>query len=367
MSLPEEPLDATIHLAFAFDIGYEVDIDRARALVPTESGLISRRRRTPESIQYRPAPLRLTLDATGMALPGNLGSVRPPRAELTIFDFAAISLMVRFSVRGTLTELRELAGDLADSGPLVAAARLVVSPWVERLQPVVDGFEVSELSEEYIIFQLGDVHPRWVEEHTDWIAGLIRLESATLSEAEIREATRLRLSYTPDDLVMLDWAAGFVADRDCAETLQVIEFANVQLLEFRHIDDRLDDRLEAAYRLIHTESNRNKKRNRLVGRRTENDAVRSIRELEIEATSLFERADNNLKLIGDQYLSRVFDLARNRFHLGEWQQSIRRKLEVVGDVYDLLVQQSGGRRMETLELIVVVLITLEILLALFRH
>ncbi len=72
-------------------------------------------------------------------------------------------------------------------------------------------------------------------------------------------------------------------------------------------------------------------------------------------------------MIGDQYLSRVFDLARNRFHLGEWQQSIRRKLEVVGDVYDLLVQQSGGQRMETLELIVVVLITVEILLAIFRH
>ena len=362
-----EPLDATIHLAFAFDIGYEIDLDRARALVPTESGLISRRRRTPESIQYRPAPLRLGLDVTGMALPGDCTVVRPPRAELTIFDFAAISLMVQFSVRGTTDELRDLAGHLADAGPLVAAARLVVSPWVERLRPVVDEFEVSDLSEEYIIFQLGDVQPAWAIEHNDWIAGLIRLEANPLSESEIREATRLRLSYTPDDLVILDWAAGFVADRDCAETLQVIEFANVQLLEFRHIDDRLDDRLEAAYRLIHTETRRNRDRTRFSGHRSQNAAVRSIRELEIEATSLFERADNNLKLIGDQYLSRVFDLARNRFHLGEWQQSIRRKLDVVGDVYDLLVQQSGGHRMEVLEIIVVVLITLEILLALFRH
>ena len=259
MTSPDAPLDATIHLAFAFDIGYEVDLDRARALVPTESGLIARRRRTPESIQYRPAPLRLTLDVTGMALPGGLGMTRPPRAELTIFDFAAISLMVQFSVRGTTDELRELAGHLADTGPLVAAARLVVSPWVERLQPVVDGFEVSDLSEEYVIFQLGDVSAGWVEAHTDWIAGLIRLEADPLSVGEIHEATRLRLSYTPDDLVMLDWAAGFVADRDCAETLQVIEFANVQLLEFRHIDDRLDDRLEAAYRLIHTEHNRKRR------------------------------------------------------------------------------------------------------------
>ena len=43
------------------------------------------------------------------------------------------------------------------------------------------------------------------------------------------------------------------------------------------------------------------------------------------------------------------------------------KLDTVGDVYDLLVQQAGGRRMETLEIIVVVLIALEIVLAVFRH
>ncbi len=56
-----------------------------------------------------------------------------------------------------------------------------------------------------------------------------------------------------------------------------------------------------------------------------------------------------------------------RFHLRGWQQSIRRKLETVGDVYDLLVQQAGGQRMEALEITVVLLIALEIVLALLRH
>ncbi len=95
--------------------------------------------------------------------------------------------------------------------------------------------------------------------------------------------------------------------------------------------------------------------------------MRQVRELEIEATSLFERAENALKLIGDQYLARVFSLASARFHLNDWEQSIRRKLDTVGDVYDLLVEQAGSRRTETLEIIVVVLIALEIVLALMRH
>ena len=113
------------------------------------------------------------------------------------------------------------------------------------------------MSEEYIVFQLGEPRVATGSRTTPTGSpGLVRLESEPLSRSEVREATRLSLSYTPNDLVVLDWAAGFVADTDCADTLQVIEFANVQLLEFRHIDDRLDDRLEAAYRLIRPERRR---------------------------------------------------------------------------------------------------------------
>jgi hypothetical protein len=264
----------------------------------------------------------------------------------------------------TPDELSRLAGSLADSTTLSASARALIAPTLERIRPVVVEFDLSDMVEEYFVFQLHDIRTDWLERDAAWVAGLVRLEQEPLSQLEIIEATRLNLSYTPHDLVVLDWAAGFVADRDCADTLQVIEYANVQLLEFRHIDDRLDDRLEAAYRLIRPA--RKAPWSARAGR-SHSRAVRSVRELEIEATSLFERADNALKLIGDQYLARVFDLASTRFHLGEWQQSIRRKLDTVGNVYDLLVQQASSTRMELLEIIVVVLIALEILLVLFHN
>jgi hypothetical protein len=358
------PLAATVYLAFAFDIGDEIDLDRARLILQGEPGQLPRRRRTPESIGYRPAPIRVELEPAGIVLPGEWSWGRPPRGELTLLDFGAISLAVQFHVSATPTALLELAGRLAEPAPLTEAARRLLTPWLERIQPSVYDFAVSDMSEEYIVFQLPKRAGGWLDDRADWIAGLVRLESEPLSPGEVREATRLNLSYTPNDLVVLDWAAGVVSDSECADTLQVIEFANVQLLEFRHIDDRLDDRLEAAYRLIRPE-----RRNRWAPGlwRLHGDAVRQIRELEIEATSLFERVDNALKLIGDQYLSRVFEVASGRFHLRGWQQSIRRKLETVGHVYDLLVQQAGSHRMEALEVTVVVLITLEIVLAILRH
>ncbi|MGE3819243.1 MAG: hypothetical protein AB7I30_07390 [Isosphaeraceae bacterium] len=359
-----DALDVLVHVNLAFDVGYEIDLEAARPLLKGVSGVLSRRRRTPESIRYRPTPLRVPIEATAVRLTADSQAVRASRGQLSVFDFGALSLTLQFSLRLTTDELLRLAGELANLAPLATQARDLVNPLIERLKPAVHGFELSELSEEFVVFQVPEARGAWLQSHASWIAGLVRLEAESLSAGEVAEATRLSLSYTPDDLVALDWAAGFLADRDCEDTLQVLEFANVQLLEFRHIDDRLDDRLEAAYRLMRPVE-RGKRRGLL--RRSHEGALRNVRELEIEATSLFERADNALKLIGDQYLSRVYDLAAARFHLRDWQQSIRRKLDTVGDVYDLLAQQSGGRRMEVLELIVVLLIALEIVLALLRH
>src|SRR5512135_197028 len=88
-----EPLEVTVFLAFAFDIGFEIDLDRVRRLLPSEVGTLARRRRTPESIQYRPAPVRVAVPADGLRLPGGVQPVAPVRADLSLFDFGAASLL----------------------------------------------------------------------------------------------------------------------------------------------------------------------------------------------------------------------------------------------------------------------------------
>jgi hypothetical protein len=369
LSAPEAEdslLDVTIHVLVAFDFGYELDLPKARALLDASMGDPVLRRRQTESIRYRPAPLRVSLESPTLRLGGEWAQLLPRRGHLSFFDFGAASIAVAFPVRATAADLLRIASTLAEPGGLVLEARRTVTSWLGRLGPAITEYELSELHEEYVVFQFPEEQADWLRARPDWIARLVRLDPERIGSDEIREATRLSLSYAPNDLVVLDWPAGLVADRECSDTLQVIEFANVQLLEFRHIDDRLDDRLEAAYRLIRPAQTR-RRWIQWGWWRTHDDAVRSVRELEIEATSLFARADNALKLIGDQYLSRVFGLASARFHLDEWQQSIRRKLETVGNVYDLLVEQAGGRRMEVLELIVILLIALEIVLAFVRH
>ena len=150
------------------------------------SGQFPRRRRTPESIGYRPAPIRVPLDPLGDPPAGGLRRRRrAPRAELTLFDFGAISLAVQFPLEATPAALLQLAGRLAEPAPLNEAARGLLAPWIERLRPAVYDFAVSSMSEEYIVFQLGERRTDWLEKHADWIAGLVRLEVEPLSRDEV--------------------------------------------------------------------------------------------------------------------------------------------------------------------------------------
>jgi len=87
----------------------------------------------------------------------------------------------------------------------------------------------------------------------------------------------------------------------------------------------------------------------------------------VEATGLFERTGNVFKLIGDQYLARAYRLLATRFHLRDWERSIQRKLDVIEGIYEVVSNRTVTFRTEFLEIIVIILIMLEIVLALVHR
>jgi hypothetical protein len=323
---------------------------------------LPRRRRTPPSIAYRPPPLRFQMTPVPLPL-AEIGTACVA-AEATVFDFAAVSVAFHVPFELSREGAARLAGSLAEPAPLVQAARAAVEPLHRELLPAIQNpLWKDDLSEEYLVFQFP---PQGQMPQPDldspWLAGLVRLEAGPLSSDEVAEALRLQLRYGLADLFIADWAAAVLIDQDCDETLQTIEFANLQLLEFRHIDDRLDDSVTAAYNLIHPLV-----RSWLPFWRSHARRLRELGELRVEANGLFERTGNVLKLVGDQYLARVYRLLGTRFHLDEWERSIQRKLEVLEDVYTVVSDQAAHYRTELLEIIVILLIATEIMLALFRH
>ena len=106
-------LSGTLHVLVAFDWGEEIDLAKAQELVPSRPHVLARRPRTPPSIAYRPAPLRLQLGDVTLQLAG-LGEVQAT-AEALLFDFAAVSVSLRVPFELPPVALASLAGRLAEA------------------------------------------------------------------------------------------------------------------------------------------------------------------------------------------------------------------------------------------------------------
>jgi hypothetical protein len=152
----------------------------------------------------------------------------------------------------------------------------------------------------------------------------------------------------------VQWDAAFVFDRpDGGEAIMdILEFANSQLVELRTYDARLDDELNAIY------AQRPGRPRRLRGREAGERADR-VRYLLVDILELTDRTSNALKIIGDAYYARFYRAASGRLGLGDWQRQIDAKLRSVSEIYRVFQDQAQYARSEFLEIIVIVLIAVE--------
>jgi hypothetical protein len=118
----------------------------------------------------------------------------------------------------------------------------------------------------------------------------------------------------------------------------------------RFLDEQLDDYMERAYQVL------------LTGKGADG-ALDKVARLQVDSAILYEAVENALKLLGDQYLARVYSLASAKFHLPEWNQSILRKLDTLDSIYHKLSDRAAQKRSEALEWIVIFLILFEVVLS----
>lgn len=117
--------------------------------------------------------------------------------------------------------------------------------------------------------------------------------------------------------------------------------------------------LQEAYSLIHTLA-----RNWLPFWRSYTRPLRILGEMKVDANEMMERSSNGLKLIGDQYVARVYQMIAARLYLDKWTDSVRNSLRILEGIYQVIADQAATIRNEVLEWIIIALIFFEIVLAL---
>ena len=223
------------------------------------------------------------------------------------------------------------------------------------------GAAASYLSEDYLVFAVTELETplsaeQLVDRHGDDIAQLLRGERQPLSRQEREEILRHRLSYLADDLVIPAWNAAFVLDTEPAAlaAMEILEFANSQLLEFRYHDDLLDAELTRAY----AELQKTRWTDWFAGRR-HTRAARGLQSLFIEVNELTDQMENAVKLVGDVYSARLFGVVSARLGLERWKKNVEEKLKTLDDIYRFAVEQTGMSQGNILEFVIVLILLIE--------
>ena len=355
-------LTGTCYVTLAFEVGQNIDLERCeRLLPPAERQRIRSRRRVPHYFEYRPAPLRLPQEPPAFSSAG----LAIARVDVVLFDFGAAAVNYSLPYHGGLDGLARVSAALQETAALAADARARLEQLVEMLGPAIDRPRVAEMVEDYLIFQIDrladGVRPSdlWQGASRVRVAQILRGADEPLSQEEVDDALNLRLSFGPEDLTMVDWNASLVCDPEPEETRVLLEFANVQLLELRHLDGELDKVIDRAW-----ESLARAERGWWRTLRPPASTLRHLGELQINSAILFERVSSAVKLVGDRFLGRVYVAASQRFHFSDWDRAISRKLAVTDGIYQKLSDRVTARRLEVLEWIVILLIAVEVVFSL---
>ena len=77
-------------------------------------------------------------------------------------------------------------------------------------------------------------------QHGPTLAQILRFETEPLAVQQQRDVLAQPLTYYQYDLILVDWNAALIYDRDYWDGANVLELVNVELFEARHIDAELD-------------------------------------------------------------------------------------------------------------------------------
>jgi hypothetical protein len=344
---------------FLFDVADAIDLPRVSQLIGgTVASRLNPKPTTPAYIQYQQPPLAVDGDAVGM--PGVDGF----RSRFKIFDYGVISVALTAPIPSSWDELLTRGLKWQDDQLLALDAEAFCRRLIEQLRPAITTARERLVTEDYLVFSatgLDDVRTsdELLAAHGPEIAQLLRGERDTLSVQERDEVLRHRISYLANDLVVPTWSAAFVYDTDAGAqaALDILEYANSQLLEFRYYDGLLDLELARIYAQLQVE----RPLQNWVGRRYTR-AARQVHSLFIDVNELTDKAENTLKIAGDVYAARLFGLAAARLGLDQWKNNVREKLKTLDDIYRFAVEQTAMGRGEFLELTIVLILVLELVL-----
>jgi hypothetical protein len=364
------PLRGSVLVLIQFDVCEEIRLDELRKIFGARTAEASFKHQAPGYVRYQRPPVVESLE------PLILDSGERLEGQIKYYDYGVVSLVFELPFSGTWDTLIQLSSRWTSDTNFEALASRVVRHKLERAAPALvkpyevkpydskPGVEVQSndwLQEDYFIFHVREIDGApsandLLAAQGDHIAQVVRGEMSMLSEGERQEILQSRISYYPNDLAVIGWNAAFIYDNAAgAETaIQLLQYANSQLLEFRHYDELLTKELENVYDFLEVGGTG------LWSRWRTARAASKLHTVLLDVNELTERADNAIKFLSDMFSARLYKLCAAKVGVPDYKDLVKEKLQTAEDLYRFMVDQFNQSRAFVLELMVVVILIIEL-------
>jgi len=348
-----------------YDVADEIDLDRVRELLGARPP-----GRKPEF--KLPAPVYVRFERPPVVEAAETISLSTGElfdGRLKYFDYGVVSLelelqfqaeweeLIRLSSRWIATpeiEQKALQVVTARMGVLTSALHKPYPDWLDEIYYAVHVCEAQ--GEEGRLPSAAEL----LAQHGKEIAQIVRGEVTVLSPAEEREVLGSSMSYYPTDLLVVGWMGAVIYDtvEGAAPTVQLLEYANTQLLEYRRYDEVLTRVLKRAYDSLERGGG-------FLSRWRLAAEARRLNTLRLDITELTERTDNAIKFLSDMFYARAYQVASVKIGVNDYRRLVDEKQQTAGALYSFMVDEFRDARGFVLELMVVIILIIEIVF-LFR-
>ncbi len=358
------PLRGSFWALVLYDVAEGIDLEQLHPLLGAQpvAPQPSFKHPAPEYVRFERPPV--------IELPPPVTTKTGERFDVQIkyFDYGVISVELTLQFESDWDELIRLSNRWVLAPEAEKLTSDLLQARLPRAAPALHQPYTTQLSEDYYVIQIQEaldesgqpmLAARMLSTCGEHIAQIVRGESMRLSDGERNEVLQSSLSYYPTDLLVVGWVAALVYDTPAgaAPTIQLLEYANTQLLEFRHYDDVLTRVLQRVYKTL--ERSGSWRRWKMAG-----EAER-LNTLRLDITELTERTDNAIKFLSDMFYAKVYRMAAKRVGVDDYRNLVEEKLRTAGELYEFMTNQFHQARGFVLEVMVVAILVIE-LLHLFR-
>ena len=355
------PISGSLWTLWLYDVCEEIDLDALRAILGVSAPREPRiRHPSPEYVRFERPPVVQQIDAIILEDGNRL------QGELNYYEYGVVSIKLELPFHADWQQLADLSSRWMANPEPEARALQTVRRCLNGAHATLIKPHENWLSEDYYIIHLKDTTKpaltaaELIAEHGSEIARIVRGEQAELSREETEEILGSRLSYYPGDLLVVGWTAAFIHDttEDAVPTIQLMEYANTQLLEFRYYDAVLSQLLKGVYRSL-------EKKGGFLTRWRLASQAQHLNTIRLDIRELTERVDTSIKFLSDMFSARLYRLAAKKVGVDDYRRLVDGKLHTAGELYEFMMDQFHQSRAFVLEVLVVIILLIE-LVFLFR-